>query len=214
MVLGDIAVLTCVENILTAGEEGESSFAAGKVVASNIFVRHGGGAGGCGCTTARRCCRVTTKRKRNPREREQRAGRRGGRPIQDSMQHLSCRALQGPGTTRTCWRPSVRLGQELVVDATLFLDTAPAAASGRPHQDGPLWRARPGAGRGRGRRAGRADRDARAASRRRMPGRRPGGVGRGECAQARGTDPAAVRRRGRHHPTESRMTVVIEGSSR
>ncbi len=38
-VLGDLAVLTCVENILTAGEEGESSFAAGKVVASNVYVR-------------------------------------------------------------------------------------------------------------------------------------------------------------------------------
>ncbi|MEV0586928.1 nuclear transport factor 2 family protein [Nonomuraea sp. NPDC050310] len=38
-VLGDLAVLTCVENILTAGDEGESSFAAGKVVASNVYVR-------------------------------------------------------------------------------------------------------------------------------------------------------------------------------
>ncbi|NUW32570.1 nuclear transport factor 2 family protein [Nonomuraea sp. SMC257] len=38
-VLGDVAVLTCVENILTAGDEGESSFAAGKVVASNVYVR-------------------------------------------------------------------------------------------------------------------------------------------------------------------------------
>ncbi|PZG10620.1 nuclear transport factor 2 family protein [Nonomuraea aridisoli] len=38
-VLGDVAVLTCVENILTAGEEGEASFAAGKVVASNVYVR-------------------------------------------------------------------------------------------------------------------------------------------------------------------------------
>ncbi|MFI9595778.1 nuclear transport factor 2 family protein [Nonomuraea sp. NPDC052265] len=38
-VLGDVAVLTCVENILTAGEEGESSFAAGKVVASNVYIR-------------------------------------------------------------------------------------------------------------------------------------------------------------------------------
>ncbi|GAA4511928.1 MULTISPECIES: nuclear transport factor 2 family protein [Nonomuraea] len=35
----DVAVLTCVENILTAGEEGESSFAAGKVVASNVYIR-------------------------------------------------------------------------------------------------------------------------------------------------------------------------------
>lgn len=42
-VLGDLAVLTCVENILTAGEEGESSFAAGKVVASNVYVRSGRG---------------------------------------------------------------------------------------------------------------------------------------------------------------------------
>jgi ketosteroid isomerase-like protein len=38
-VLGDVAVLTCVENILTAGEEGEASFAAGKVVASNVYLR-------------------------------------------------------------------------------------------------------------------------------------------------------------------------------
>ncbi|MGW3347625.1 nuclear transport factor 2 family protein [Nonomuraea rubra] len=38
-VLGDVAVLTCVENILTAGEEGEASFAAGKVVASNVYIR-------------------------------------------------------------------------------------------------------------------------------------------------------------------------------
>ncbi|GAA4050657.1 nuclear transport factor 2 family protein [Nonomuraea sp. NPDC050663] len=38
-VLGDMAVLTCVENILTAGDEGESSFAAGKVVASNVYIR-------------------------------------------------------------------------------------------------------------------------------------------------------------------------------
>lgn len=42
-VLGDVAVLTCVENILTAGEEGDSSFAAGKVVASNVYVRTPGG---------------------------------------------------------------------------------------------------------------------------------------------------------------------------
>ncbi|MFI6298398.1 nuclear transport factor 2 family protein [Nonomuraea sp. NPDC050547] len=39
VVLGDVAVLTCVENILTAGEEGEASFAAGKVVASNVYLR-------------------------------------------------------------------------------------------------------------------------------------------------------------------------------
>ncbi|SPL98658.1 Alternative dihydrofolate reductase 3 [[Actinomadura] parvosata subsp. kistnae] len=32
-------MLTCVENILTAGEEGEASFAAGKVVASNVYLR-------------------------------------------------------------------------------------------------------------------------------------------------------------------------------
>lgn len=38
-VLGDMAVLTCVENILTAGDEGEASFAAGKVVASNVYLR-------------------------------------------------------------------------------------------------------------------------------------------------------------------------------
>ncbi|GAA1746806.1 nuclear transport factor 2 family protein [Nonomuraea wenchangensis] len=38
-VLGDVAVLTCVENILTAGDEGEASFAAGKVVASNVYLR-------------------------------------------------------------------------------------------------------------------------------------------------------------------------------
>ncbi|NUR86354.1 MAG: nuclear transport factor 2 family protein [Nonomuraea sp.] len=38
-VLGDVAVLTCVENILTAGDEGEASFAAGKVVASNVYIR-------------------------------------------------------------------------------------------------------------------------------------------------------------------------------
>ncbi|MET9339411.1 nuclear transport factor 2 family protein [Nonomuraea sp. NPDC003804] len=42
-VLGDVAILTCVENILTAGEEGEASFAAGKVVASNVYVRSGRG---------------------------------------------------------------------------------------------------------------------------------------------------------------------------
>jgi ketosteroid isomerase-like protein len=39
MVHGDVAVLTCEENILTAGDEGDSSFAAGKVVASNTFVK-------------------------------------------------------------------------------------------------------------------------------------------------------------------------------
>ncbi|MEU7003291.1 nuclear transport factor 2 family protein [Nonomuraea sp. NPDC046570] len=38
-VLGDVAVLTCVENILTAGDEGDSSFAAGKVVASNVYIK-------------------------------------------------------------------------------------------------------------------------------------------------------------------------------
>ncbi|GAA5082804.1 ketosteroid isomerase-like protein [Thermocatellispora tengchongensis] len=38
-VFGDVAVLTCAENILTAGEAGDDSFAAGKVVASNTFVR-------------------------------------------------------------------------------------------------------------------------------------------------------------------------------
>jgi ketosteroid isomerase-like protein len=39
VIFGDVAVLTCEENILTAGEEGESSFAAGKVVASNTYIR-------------------------------------------------------------------------------------------------------------------------------------------------------------------------------
>ncbi|GLW10271.1 3-dehydroquinate dehydratase [Microtetraspora sp. NBRC 13810] len=38
-VFGDVAVLTCAENILTAGDAGEASFAAGKVVASNTFIR-------------------------------------------------------------------------------------------------------------------------------------------------------------------------------
>ncbi|MFI6604281.1 nuclear transport factor 2 family protein [Nonomuraea sp. NPDC050536] len=42
-VLGDVAVLTCVENILTAGEEGDASFAAGKVVASNVYIRTANG---------------------------------------------------------------------------------------------------------------------------------------------------------------------------
>jgi len=37
--VGDIAVLTCAENILTAGDEGDASFAAGRVVAINTFVR-------------------------------------------------------------------------------------------------------------------------------------------------------------------------------
>ncbi|MDP9848204.1 nuclear transport factor 2 family protein [Streptosporangium lutulentum] len=43
MVLGDVAILTCEENILTAGDEGDSSFAAGKVVASNTFIRASAG---------------------------------------------------------------------------------------------------------------------------------------------------------------------------
>ncbi|WP_283139261.1 nuclear transport factor 2 family protein [Rhizohabitans arisaemae] len=39
-VFGDVAVLTCAENILTAGEAGESSFAAGgRVVSTNTFTR-------------------------------------------------------------------------------------------------------------------------------------------------------------------------------
>ncbi|SDH79974.1 Ketosteroid isomerase-related protein [Sinosporangium album] len=42
-VIGDVAILTCAENILTAGDAGDASFAAGKVVATNTFVRTGGG---------------------------------------------------------------------------------------------------------------------------------------------------------------------------
>jgi ketosteroid isomerase-like protein len=41
--VGDVAVLTCAENILTAGDEGDTSFAAGRVVATNTFVRTPGG---------------------------------------------------------------------------------------------------------------------------------------------------------------------------
>ncbi len=38
--VGDVAVLTCAENILTAGDEDdETGFAAGRVVATNMFVR-------------------------------------------------------------------------------------------------------------------------------------------------------------------------------
>ncbi|MCT9929765.1 nuclear transport factor 2 family protein [Planotetraspora sp. A-T 1434] len=39
MVLGDVAVLTCAENILTAADTDEPGFAAGRVVATNTFVR-------------------------------------------------------------------------------------------------------------------------------------------------------------------------------
>jgi ketosteroid isomerase-like protein len=38
-VFGDVAILTCAENILTAGDAGDASFAAGKVVATNTFIR-------------------------------------------------------------------------------------------------------------------------------------------------------------------------------
>ncbi|MEV5410940.1 nuclear transport factor 2 family protein [Thermopolyspora sp. NPDC052614] len=37
-VVGDVAVVSCAENILTAGDEGETGFVAGKVVATNTFV--------------------------------------------------------------------------------------------------------------------------------------------------------------------------------
>ncbi|GLX00667.1 nuclear transport factor 2 family protein [Microtetraspora sp. NBRC 16547] len=38
-VLGDVAVLTCAENILTAADTDEAGFAAGRVVASSTYVR-------------------------------------------------------------------------------------------------------------------------------------------------------------------------------
>ncbi|WP_214107436.1 nuclear transport factor 2 family protein [Acrocarpospora catenulata] len=38
-VLGDVAVLTCAENILTAAGADETGFAAGRVVATNTYVR-------------------------------------------------------------------------------------------------------------------------------------------------------------------------------
>ncbi|GII95652.1 3-dehydroquinate dehydratase [Sinosporangium siamense] len=38
-IIGDVAVLSCAENILTAGDAGDASFAAGKVVATNTFIR-------------------------------------------------------------------------------------------------------------------------------------------------------------------------------
>ncbi|GII77542.1 3-dehydroquinate dehydratase [Sphaerisporangium rufum] len=38
-VVGDVAVLTCVENILTAADSEEATFAAGRVVATHTFVR-------------------------------------------------------------------------------------------------------------------------------------------------------------------------------
>lgn len=37
-VVGDVAVVCCAENILTAGDESETGFIAGKVVATNTFV--------------------------------------------------------------------------------------------------------------------------------------------------------------------------------
>ena len=37
-VLGDVAVVSCAENILTADDEGDTGFVAGKVVATNTFV--------------------------------------------------------------------------------------------------------------------------------------------------------------------------------
>ncbi|MDH2425860.1 nuclear transport factor 2 family protein [Sphaerisporangium sp. TRM90804] len=38
-VVGHVAVLTCAENILTAADTEDATFAAGRVVATNIFVR-------------------------------------------------------------------------------------------------------------------------------------------------------------------------------
>ncbi|GGK79982.1 3-dehydroquinate dehydratase [Sphaerisporangium melleum] len=38
-VIGDVAVLTCAENILTAADTDDATFAAGRVVATNTFVR-------------------------------------------------------------------------------------------------------------------------------------------------------------------------------
>jgi ketosteroid isomerase-like protein len=43
MVIGDVAILTCAENILTAADTDEPGFAAGRVVATNTFLRTGGG---------------------------------------------------------------------------------------------------------------------------------------------------------------------------
>ncbi|MGW4641725.1 nuclear transport factor 2 family protein [Sphaerisporangium sp. NPDC004334] len=42
-VIGDVAVLTCAENILTAADTEDATFAAGRVVATNTFVRTTGG---------------------------------------------------------------------------------------------------------------------------------------------------------------------------
>ncbi|WP_248959739.1 nuclear transport factor 2 family protein [Sphaerisporangium perillae] len=42
-VIGDVAVLTCAENILTAADTEDATFAAGRVVATNTFVRTMGG---------------------------------------------------------------------------------------------------------------------------------------------------------------------------
>ncbi|GAA1259004.1 nuclear transport factor 2 family protein [Sphaerisporangium rubeum] len=42
-VLGDVAVVTCAENILTAADSEDATFAAGRVVATNTFVRTSAG---------------------------------------------------------------------------------------------------------------------------------------------------------------------------
>lgn len=42
-VVGDVAVLTCAENILTAADTEDATFAAGRVVATNTFVRTSAG---------------------------------------------------------------------------------------------------------------------------------------------------------------------------
>ncbi len=61
---GDVAVVTCAENILTGMPEdaelstslAATALSGGRVAATNVFRRTGGG-GGSGCTMRRRSCR-------------------------------------------------------------------------------------------------------------------------------------------------------------
>nr|WP_306291745.1 nuclear transport factor 2 family protein [Microbispora sp. GKU 823] len=61
-VLGDVAVVTCAENILTAADTDEPGFAAGRV-SPPAPTCGPEPAGGCGSTTAHRFCRATTTRR-------------------------------------------------------------------------------------------------------------------------------------------------------
>ena len=109
-----LAVVTCAENILTAADADEPGFAAGRVVATNIYRPRPGGVAAVAPPRLAGPASTTTTMRRNGSLTRRRPLRVTG---------LRARGRHG------CLPAERELGQEFVVDVALGLDTAPAAAA-------------------------------------------------------------------------------------